>query len=138
MIKESIIIKNFGPLKNVNIDEVKKLNIFIGDSGTGKSTIMKVLVLFQWIYKQMCLRSYLKLSGVKENVKTFDFKEYLAYNGILDYLQKETEIIYTRASYEIIFKNGRLGNTNFVIKKEDLSFEKMSYISEKRNNQERK
>lgn len=132
MLKESIYIKNFGPLKSIEIDEIKKINVFIGDSGSGKSTIMKVLVLFQWIYKQLCIRNYLKLSGVKENIKKLDFKDFLAYNGIYEYLKKDTEIIYKRGICEISYKNNRL-NTNSVIKQTDLSFEKMAYISEKRN-----
>lgn len=132
MLKESISIKNFGPLFEVSIEEVKKLNVFIGDSGSGKSTIMKVLVLFQWLFKQLCLRSYLKKAGVQENVREFDFKEYLRNNDILGYLRDDTEIIYTRGKYTISYKNKKL-NTRFEIAEEDLSLEKMSYISEKRN-----
>lgn len=132
MLKESISIKNFGPLVDVNISEIKKLNVFIGDSGSGKSTIMKVLVLFQWLFKQIGIRSYLKKSGIKDNPQEFNFKEYLANNGISDYLRKDTEIIYTRGKYVISYKSGRL-NTRIDLDDEDLSLEKMSYISDKRN-----
>lgn len=38
MLKESLYIKNFGPLVDVELEEVKKLNVFIGDSGSGKSS----------------------------------------------------------------------------------------------------
>ena len=44
-MKESIIIKNFGPLKEVEIDDIKPLTVFIGKSAGGKSIIMKVIVL---------------------------------------------------------------------------------------------
>jgi len=40
-MKESIIIKNFGPLKEVEIDDIKPLTVFIGKSAGGKSIIMK-------------------------------------------------------------------------------------------------
>ena len=43
-MKESIIIKNFGPLKEVEIDDIKPLTVFIGKSAGGKSIIMKVIV----------------------------------------------------------------------------------------------
>lgn len=132
MLKEAIYIKNFGPLEEVAIPEIKKVNVFIGDSGCGKSTIMKLLVLFQWLYKQMCIRSYLKKSGVVENIREFDFKKYLRNNGILDYLHQNSEIVYTRGKYTVLYKNGKL-NTRFEIEEQDLSLEKMVFISDKRN-----
>ncbi len=132
MLNESILIKNFGPLVDVELTEVRKLNVFIGDSGSGKSTIMKVLVLFQWLFKQLCIRSYLKNAGIKENPTEFDFKRYLENNGIQDYLRDNSEIIYTRGKYTISYKSKRL-NTKIDIDDEDLSLEKMSYISDKRN-----
>ena len=47
-MKESIIIKNFGPLKEVEIDDIKPLTVFIGKSAGGKSIIMKVIVLMRY------------------------------------------------------------------------------------------
>jgi len=41
-LEEKLIIKNFGPLKSIDI-AIKKVNILIGNQGTGKSTIAKVL-----------------------------------------------------------------------------------------------
>lgn len=131
-IKESIHIKNFGPIRDAEIKDIKKITVLIGDSGSGKSTIMKILVLFQWLYKQLCLRSYLKKAGVQEKIREFDFKEYLGNNGMLDYLNDNSEIIYARGKYAISYKNKKL-NTRIEIDKNDLSLEKMSYISDKRN-----
>ena len=50
-MKESIIIKNLGPLKEVEIRDIKPLTVFIGKSASGKSTIMKIIVLMRYIYK---------------------------------------------------------------------------------------
>lgn len=44
-MQESIIIKNFDPLKDVEINDIKPLTVFIGKSASGKSTIMKVIAL---------------------------------------------------------------------------------------------
>lgn len=41
-MKDKLIIKNFGPVKEAEI-ELKKVNIFIGPQGSGKSTIAKVI-----------------------------------------------------------------------------------------------
>lgn len=57
-MKESIIIKNFGPLKEVEIDDIKPLTVFIGKSAGGKSIIMKVIVLMRYIYKMVNIRSF--------------------------------------------------------------------------------
>ena len=47
IMKESIVIKNLGPLKHVEIDDIRPLTVFIGKSASGKSTIMKVVVLMR-------------------------------------------------------------------------------------------
>ena len=48
-MKESIIIKNLGPLKEVEIRYIKPLTVFIDKSVSGKSTIMKIIVLMAQI-----------------------------------------------------------------------------------------
>lgn len=63
-MEESIIIRNFGPIKEVEIYNIRPLTVFIGESGSGKSTIMKVIVLFRWIYKMVNIRSYLKHANI--------------------------------------------------------------------------
>lgn len=41
-MSERLIIRNFGPIKDVEL-ELKRFNILIGENGTGKSTIAKLL-----------------------------------------------------------------------------------------------
>lgn len=43
-MKERLTIRNFGPIKDMTI-ELRVINIFIGDQGTGKSTVAKVLMI---------------------------------------------------------------------------------------------
>lgn len=64
---EKILIKNFDPIEEVSIQDIRKITVFIGESGSGKSTIMKVVSLFRWIYKMVNIRSFLKYSGVKKS-----------------------------------------------------------------------
>lgn len=45
-MKEKLIIKNFGPIKHVEL-ELGRFNVIIGDQGTGKSTVAKVLTAIQ-------------------------------------------------------------------------------------------
>ena len=50
MKQESLVIRNFGPIADVELHDIKPLTIIIGPSGVGKSTILKVLSLFRWLY----------------------------------------------------------------------------------------
>lgn len=130
-MQESIIIRNFGPIKEVEIKDIRPFTVFIGESGSGKSTIMKMLVLFRWIYKVLNVRSYLKYANITDLPFIFDFKSYLSTNGILDYLHSNSEIIYKKGSTTIRY-NKRLA-TSPIIPENELSLEKMSFIADKRN-----
>ena len=66
-MRESIEIKNLGPLKDVQIRELKPLTVLIGESASGKSTLMKVVVLMRYIYKMLNIRWYLKNSGIQRS-----------------------------------------------------------------------
>ncbi|GAB6012552.1 AAA family ATPase [Viscerimonas tarda] len=128
-MKESIIIRNFGPIKEIEIDDIRPLTVFIGESGSGKSTIMKVIVLFRWIYKMVNIRSYLKHANITTSPFKFDFNFYLTNFGFEK--NDNTEIIYKRGNNEISYK-GSL-DTAVVIPENELSLEKMSFVADKRN-----
>ena len=93
-MQESIIIQNFGPIKDIEIKNISSFTVFIGESGSGKSTIMKTIVLFRWIYKWLNIRSYLKYANISKSPFSFDFKALLNDNGLMEYLKDNTEIIY--------------------------------------------
>jgi predicted ATPase len=48
MMNEKIFIKNFGPLKQVELD-IKEVMVFIGPQASGKSTIAKLIHFFKFI-----------------------------------------------------------------------------------------
>lgn len=132
-MKESIYISNYGPIIDAKIDDIKRFTVFIGESGSGKSTIMKVLSLFQWIYKMMCIRSFLYYSGIKKSPFRFTIKSYFQNDGLDDYLQSDTIIIYKNGYCTLEYKNGKLSGTTSYVPKNELSLEKVSFISDKRN-----
>jgi predicted ATPase len=53
-----LIIKNFGPISDVDI-EMKKYNFFIGGQGVGKSTIAKLFCLVTNYELYLCPQQYL-------------------------------------------------------------------------------
>ena len=64
-MKEYLKIVDFGPISEIELNNISPLTVFIGKSGSGKSTIMKVLSLFRWMYKRVNLRSFIKHSKIK-------------------------------------------------------------------------
>lgn len=131
-MQETIIIRNFGPIKEIEIQDIRPLTVFIGESGSGKSTIMKVLVLFRWIYKMINIRSYLRYANISKSPFEFEFKQYLKNNGFSDYLKPDTDIIYKKGSITIHYKTA-LKASPISVPQEELSWEKMCFIADKRN-----
>ena len=119
---ESLTIRNFGPIKEIEIPNLQPLNVFVGPSGSGKSTIMKVLAAFQWLYKMLCIRSYLKSSGVKRSPFRFRVEDLLKRNGLSGYMQSDTEIIYRNESSELRYNRRRkLQGANTLVPPQEIS-----------------
>ena len=130
-MKESIIIKNFGPLKEVEIDDIKPLTVFIGKSAGGKSIIMKVIVLMRYIYKMVNIRSYLKNAKITRSPFKLRFNS-LLHDGLKGMITAQTEIYYTVEingnKYTLKYNNRGL-QSDINIPDKDLIFFKEAYVS---------
>lgn len=135
--REQLIIKNFGPIVNATID-IKSFMVFIGESGSGKSVILKLLSLFRWIYKRQQLFCSLEiLTNGKVNIEeqiSQKLQIEIHNSGLLDYFQQGCF-----TSYEIddiIFAIQVDTSTSFTISnKRDskkVSLEKISFITDER------
>ena len=129
---EYLKIENFGPIVEIELEDIRPLCVLIGESGSGKSTIMKVLSLFRWIYKRVNLRSYLKHAKIKRTQLGFKIKPLMRTSGIYEYLKADSVIIYRRDNYEIRMEN-RSVNIRFTIAPDDLCLDKVCFISDKRS-----
>lgn len=82
-----IRIKNFGPIKagfteGDGFIDVKKVTVFIGNQGSGKSTVAKLISTFLWMEKVLTRGDY----APKEFIENNRFrKKYLAYHRIEKY-----------------------------------------------------
>lgn len=135
--QERLIIKNFGPIVKAEID-IKPFMVFIGESGSGKSVILKLLSLFRWIYKQQQLFYSLELL-TKSKV---DFETHI--NQTLEVELQNSSLVYyfqkgSFASYEIngiIFTLQHDTQPNFTLSnKRDskkISLEKITFITDER------
>ena len=68
---EKLIVKNFGPIKEAEIDLTKYV-VFIGDTSTGKSVLGKLIAIF---------RDFNNL--LKNKVEKFDYEKELDFNNQL-------------------------------------------------------
>lgn len=125
----SIIIQNFGAIKMHNAPiEIKKVTFFIGNQGSGKSTVAKLIATFMWIEKALVRGNY--------NKKWFERKNrlkntFLPYHRIENYLKENTFIEYKGNAYTITYEKEFL---KFEEKKNnDYSLPQIMYVPSERN-----
>lgn len=131
-MNEYLRIQNFGPVVDIELDDIAPLTILIGESGSGKSTVMKVLSMFRWIYKRVVLRSYVRQAKIKKTGIGIQMKTLLKTSQLNEYIKSDTEITYRRGDYTISYANGKL-NAQADIPADSLSLEKICFISDKRS-----
>ena len=111
MLSEIIRIKNVGPIVDAEI-VLRDVNILIGDQGTGKSTLAKLVIAIQ----STVLREIWTFEWANKNLntKTESFKEYLRITGIDTYISSATEIYLESELMTFVYKND---NVEQIIKK---------------------
>lgn len=62
-MNEQLIVKNFGPIKDATVD-FKRVTVFIGPTGGGKSTLAKLAAIF---------RNFIKLGASERNEEVLDY-----------------------------------------------------------------
>ena len=131
-----IKIKNFGPIKEGFGDqwiEIKKLTLFIGNQGSGKSTVAKLISTFTWIEKALTRGDY--------DIKHFERKgklknQYLSYHRLENYFNGidyayNTLIDYKGDAYHIKYEHKNLTITE--AKKGNYLLPQIMYVPAERN-----
>jgi len=134
-----IKIKNFGPIKEGLIEndgwmDIKKVTVFIGNQGSGKSTVAKLISTFSWIEKALTRGDY----SMKHFSKIFSLKDqsknqYIAYHRIENYFSKSenTLIEYKGDAFHIKLENGILTIND--AKNGDYPLPQIMYVPAERN-----
>ena len=136
-MKEYITIKEFGPLKNIENLEIKQFTVLIGESASGKSTLMKIVAMMRYLYKMANIRSYLYRSKITKSPFRLRLDTMMKRQGMTKMFTKDSLIVYhvqmdDGVSYEVRIENGNLKKTE-VIEQQHLMLCKNSYVSENRN-----
>ena len=104
MKRAKLIVKNFGPLKDIEI-EVREMVTFIGAQASGKSTLAKLLSIFED-------------EGFRRD-DIISFEDELKKYNILSYLKKDTIINYS---------NNKIGESPFEFSFKENKFEKNNIL----------
>lgn len=111
-----IRINNFGPIKEGYIDhngwmDIKKVTVFIGNQGSGKSTVAKLISTFTWIEKALVRGDYdTKWFERRNRLKN----QYLNYHRLENYfpdygnLFDNSKIEYRGDAFNIRYEKGLL------------------------------
>lgn len=99
-----IKIKNFGPIKEGYIEDdgwisIDKVTVFIGNQGSGKSTVAKLISTFSWIEKAIFrgdLDGALSRNEIEEQLKYHRINHYLKNNTQIEYEGDILKIKYTK------------------------------------------
>ena len=125
----NITIRNFGAIKEHSAPiEITKVTFFIGNQGSGKSTVAKLIATFMWIEKALVRGDYDRKWFERKN----RFKNtFLPYHRIENYLKENTFIQYKGDAYTITYEKEFL---KFEEKKNnDYSLPQIMYVPSERN-----
>lgn len=96
MYGERLIVRNFGPITNLDI-EFRRLTLFIGDQGSGKSTLSKLLTIcrdMRW-WQQLL-----------EDPESEDTRKAFSDFGINEYFMEDSYINYSMGGLVIKYEGG--------------------------------
>ncbi len=129
--KSKIKIKNFGPIKEGFGDEwidINKVTVLIGNQGSGKSTVAKLISVFSWLEKSLFKQTVLKREVTRKS-KFENF--YCEYQNLKNYFKPNTEIEFFGIAYHFHYKKNRLSISE--IKERKYSVPKIMYVPAERN-----
>lgn len=131
-----IRIKNFGPIKEGFDSEdgfmdIKKVTVFIGDQGTGKSTVAKLISTLTWLEKAINRKDEgLGIGGMHFGI----FRRFFEYQVIENYFLPDTEFDYIGERCTIHYNRKKAPFPTITYNsQEKYSVPQIIYVSSERN-----
>jgi len=129
-----IKIQNFGPIKegyqeNDGYMDIKKVTVFIGDQGSGKSTVAKVISTLTWLEKAVN-----RGDVDRDSMNYFKFYDFFDYQRIKNYFKEDTLIDYQGEYVSILYDKKKLHAPEITFKKNSkYRVPKIMYVPSERN-----
>ncbi len=126
-----IRIQNFGPIKDSGWINISKITLFIGNQGSGKSTVAKLISTFCWIEKAL-VRGY---NTEKWFTRKNRFRNtFLPYHRLQNYLDSagKTEIEYEGNAYTISYRSDYI-SFDKIYSLDEYKLSQIMYIPAERN-----
>lgn len=127
-----IKIKNFGPIRsgfeeNDGFIDIKKVTVFIGNQGAGKSSVAKLISTMTWLEKALRRGELTENEVTKYNRLV---NNYCAYQGVKSYFMADTEIEFHGNAFAFYYSEGKLRIDSL---DEKYALPKIMYIPAERN-----
>lgn len=131
-----IKIKNFGPIKEGCQEydgwiEIKKVTVFIGNQGSGKSTVAKLISIFMWLEKALVR------GDMNAPVSYQGFIELIEFHRLEDYLRVNTEIEYEGTTFRLKLTNNTNSSKKIIeatrLTTKSIKLPKIMYVPAERN-----
>jgi len=110
-MSETLTIRNFGPIKDMTL-ELRVVNILIGDQGTGKSTVAKLLSVIKevTIFPGKNLNINGEPANEEQTIKFFQsyFENQLEIYEIINYLKPDSYIEFTNSFTHLKYVNQKI------------------------------
>jgi predicted ATPase len=130
-----IKIRNFGPVKGGLLEndgwiDINKVTFFIGNQGSGKSTVAKLISTFVWIEKALIRGDYDKKWFERKGINRFK-SQFLPYHRLDSYLNTDSVIEYKGEVYSIKYQKESLAISD--ISTGSYSLPQIMYVPAERN-----
>jgi|GEM_PF-1303312 len=126
---ETLIIENFGPIKKMSFD-FKKINILIGDQGTGKSLAAKALIA---VRNSMFIDIFDIQPSATIDKETLRFFEHMRLVGVFNYITDKTRIEYRHSEGLLVFKDKKTVVSRYNFKIGEILPPNFNYVPAERN-----
>jgi len=101
MYGERLVVRDFGPITNLDI-EFRRLTLFIGDQGSGKSTLSKLLTICRDMRWWQQLLENPESDDIRKPFYDFGINEYFNDESYINYSMGRLVIKYERGAFSIV------------------------------------
>lgn len=102
---KTLEVRNFGPIVDSGVLDIRKITVFCGNQGSGKSTLAKLISTFSWLEK-----SLVRGDIIEKDITSYKHfqKKYCGFHYLTNYFKDDTYLYFCGSMYQFLFDSGRL------------------------------